>query len=81
MPCNKSSPNLVVYNSEHNSGFAKVALFQAATWWVLVPGFGIHGAHFELQAADLQRGSETLKGQRLCRIYSSHGHRRRAKFT
>lgn len=55
--CNKSSPNLVVYNSEHNSGFAKVALFRAATWWSLVPGFGIHGPHFELQASHLQRGS------------------------
>ena len=38
-------------------GLAKVALFQAATWWGLVPCVGVHGPGFELQASQLQRGS------------------------
>lgn len=57
---NKSLPSGVIYNIRHkliSLGVGYGGSLGWLKWWDLVPGFGIHGPHFELQASHLQHGS------------------------
>lgn len=40
-----------------------MALFQAATWWRVVPCFEVHEPDFELQASYLQQGSHGAQAE------------------